>query len=404
MPWLACCFAGRLAEGVAAYERALALQPRHAEALYNLGVAYTEQGQLDKALFMWVLACCMATKLTTVTSSACHVAKSARSHQYLSPSQTTALVARAALSSGRPLGCFASLHCLPAGTRHRWWCSPAVQRRTTTWVSQGSEYLYHPTPCQPSAAALPMTLPQPGTACAARVAGLLPPACTSQQSLQTLPRASLGFCFGLFLPAGVLYREQGNMERAALCYQAALNARPNFPQASLPARHSRCCCRHCCCFCCWALCASPHCPLICSRLCCVLNNTCAGSGLQGLNNLAVIYTQQGRAQEALQLLQAAVMAAPTYAEAHNNLGVLQVPAPPGCVSPRTCIAALGACIYATFSPLLCIVLSTCWLLHPFLLTCSATWALCMMRLPATGAAWNWTRTTAMQVRLAGAEQ
>ena len=37
-----------------------------------------------------------------------------------------------------------------------------------------------------------------------------------------------------------------------------------------------------------------------------------------------MYTQQGRAQEALQLLQAAVMAAPDYAEAHNNLGVLQV--------------------------------------------------------------------------------
>ena len=46
--------------------------------------------------------------------------------------------------------------------------------------------------------------------------------------------------------------------------------------------------------------------------------------LQGLNNLAVVYTQQGRAQEALQLLQAAVMAAPDYAEAHNNRGVLQV--------------------------------------------------------------------------------
>ena len=44
---------------------------------------------------------------------------------------------------------------------------------------------------------------------------------------------------------------------------------------------------------------------------------------QGLNNLAVVYTQQGRAQEALQLLQAALMAAPAYAEAHNNLGVLQ---------------------------------------------------------------------------------
>ncbi len=31
---------------------------------------------------------------------------------------------------------------------------------------------------------------------------------------------------------GVLYRELGNMERAMQCYQAALNARPNFPQAS----------------------------------------------------------------------------------------------------------------------------------------------------------------------------
>lgn len=45
---------------------------------------------------------------------------------------------------------------------------------------------------------------------------------------------------------------------------------------------------------------------------------------QGLNNLAVIYTQQGRAQEALNLLQAALLAAPDYAEAWNNKGVLQV--------------------------------------------------------------------------------
>lgn len=29
---------------------------------------------------------------------------------------------------------------------------------------------------------------------------------------------------------GVLYRELGNMERAAACYTAALNVRPNFPQ------------------------------------------------------------------------------------------------------------------------------------------------------------------------------
>lgn len=51
-----CCIplrrTGKVAEGIAAYERALALVPRQAEALYNLGVAYTEAGQIDKALFM----------------------------------------------------------------------------------------------------------------------------------------------------------------------------------------------------------------------------------------------------------------------------------------------------------------------------------------------------------------
>ena len=38
------------------------------------------------------------------------------------------------------------------------------------------------------------------------------------------------------------------------------------------------------------------------------------SPLQGLNNLAVIYTAQGKAQEALQTLQAATLADPGYAE------------------------------------------------------------------------------------------
>ena len=73
---------------------------------------------------------------------------------------------------------------------------------------------------------------------------------------------------------------------------------------------------------------SWHAALACSSCCRTQqppSTTAAASpSLQGLNNLAVVYTQQGRAQEALQLLQAAVMAAPDYAEAHNNLGVLQV--------------------------------------------------------------------------------
>jgi protein O-GlcNAc transferase len=45
--------------------------------------------------------------------------------------------------------------------------------------------------------------------------------------------------------------------------------------------------------------------------------------VQGLNNLAVVYTSQGRAAEAMRTLQAAIVAAPRYAEVYNNLGVLQ---------------------------------------------------------------------------------
>jgi protein O-GlcNAc transferase len=37
----------------------------------------------------------------------------------------------------------------------------------------------------------------------------------------------------------------------------------------------------------------------------------------------VVYTAQGKVAEALALLQAAIQACPTYAEAYNNLGVLQ---------------------------------------------------------------------------------
>jgi protein O-GlcNAc transferase len=71
---------------------------------------------------------------------------------------------------------------------------------------------------------------------------------------------------------GVLYRERANPEKAAQCYAAALSVRSNFPEA--------------------------------------------------LNNLAVLHTQAGRAREALGLLQAALLASPKYSEAYNNLGVL----------------------------------------------------------------------------------
>ena len=38
---------GRLDDGIALYERALSYAPRHADALYNLGVAYGEKGMLQ---------------------------------------------------------------------------------------------------------------------------------------------------------------------------------------------------------------------------------------------------------------------------------------------------------------------------------------------------------------------
>ncbi len=40
---------GRLDDGIALYERALSYAPRHADALYNLGVAYGEKGDLQVA-------------------------------------------------------------------------------------------------------------------------------------------------------------------------------------------------------------------------------------------------------------------------------------------------------------------------------------------------------------------
>jgi len=72
---------------------------------------------------------------------------------------------------------------------------------------------------------------------------------------------------------GVLYRGKGLMGLALQCYERAIRAQPDFPQA--------------------------------------------------LNNLAVMYTQQGRAPEALDMLRAAIVADPGFAEAWNNLGVLQ---------------------------------------------------------------------------------
>lgn len=44
---------GQLQQGITMYERALALVPRHSDALYNLGVACAEAGQVERAMFCY---------------------------------------------------------------------------------------------------------------------------------------------------------------------------------------------------------------------------------------------------------------------------------------------------------------------------------------------------------------
>ncbi len=49
-------FAGDMAGGIALYERALTYNAKHADALYNLGVACGETGQIARAIFLYELA------------------------------------------------------------------------------------------------------------------------------------------------------------------------------------------------------------------------------------------------------------------------------------------------------------------------------------------------------------
>ncbi len=45
-----------MAGGIALYERALTFNAKHADALYNLGVACGETGQVARAIFLYELA------------------------------------------------------------------------------------------------------------------------------------------------------------------------------------------------------------------------------------------------------------------------------------------------------------------------------------------------------------
>lgn len=45
-----------MTEGIQLYEQSLACNPQHADALYNLGVAYAETQQPYRAMFMYEMA------------------------------------------------------------------------------------------------------------------------------------------------------------------------------------------------------------------------------------------------------------------------------------------------------------------------------------------------------------
>lgn len=50
------CLQGKVTEGIHLYEQALACNPQHTDALYNLGVAYAETQQPYRAMFMYEMA------------------------------------------------------------------------------------------------------------------------------------------------------------------------------------------------------------------------------------------------------------------------------------------------------------------------------------------------------------
>ena len=152
------------------------------------------------------------------------------------------------------------------------------------------------------------------------------------------PWSSIAAALSLSAWAGVVLREMRALERAAQCYQAALQLQPNFVQAlnNLAVMHT--------------MQASPPERVLPALL--FMQLTCndhvswlklplqpdtrwlrqpdlAWLGLisqctpSHLAPISCKWIAQGRAKEAMQLLQAAVTAAPGYAEAWNNLGVLQ---------------------------------------------------------------------------------
>ncbi|KAL6528949.1 hypothetical protein OROMI_028835 [Orobanche minor] len=51
---------------------------------------------------------------------------------------------------------------------------------------------------------------------------------------------------------------------------------------------------------------------------------CQSNPTQSLNNLGVVYTVQGKTDAAASMIEKAIIANPTYAEAYTNLGLLKM--------------------------------------------------------------------------------
>jgi tetratricopeptide (TPR) repeat protein len=160
------------------YERALALAPRHSDALYNLGVACSQAAQTKHTMFP-----------KFINSQAFHKALQPRLRK-------AALQCSCMLSLITIFPCRCSLS-----------ATAAMYERALALAPRHSDALYN-----------------------------LGVACSEAAQIE---RAM--FCYELtthFNPGcaeawnnlGVLHKEQDNLERAAECYMAALNIRPNFPQ------------------------------------------------------------------------------------------------------------------------------------------------------------------------------
>lgn len=189
-----------MAEGIALYERALCVQPRHSDALYNLGVAYGEMGQFQvRGRHTGTTA---STPLETHTKdSACVKTQSI----YTMFRQGVRAVARTQRRAG---ACALLSHVgFPAPSCHDVWVCPCAHVCMHPCAST-----FHDAPVY-ACMHVPL-VPMQRAALMYELALAFAPNCAEAHN-----------------NLGVVLRELGQLERAVECYQAALVLKPNFPQS-----------------------------------------------------------------------------------------------------------------------------------------------------------------------------